>query len=144
MITTGAVTRPQMRVLMGSVYYPYSTKLALLASLPTDPDLFQPGPFIRCLELVDVGSSEYLGHCIREAGMGHQIPKPPRDHMIPINPPYGPQGLLGALVEQCPSPSPLAILLTVELGTWPVSLRDSAHPRMYSRKAFLVVTFNVW
>jgi len=131
MITTGAVTRPQMRVLMGSVYYPYSTKLALLASLPTDPDLFQPGPFIRCLELVDVGSSEYLGHCIREAGMGHQIPKPPRDHMIPINPPYGPQGLLGALVEQCPSPSPLAILLTVELGTWPVSLRDSAHPRMY-------------
>ena len=30
--------------------------------------------------------------------MGHQIPKPPRDHMIPINPPYGPQGL-GALVD---------------------------------------------
>ena len=44
MITTGAVTRPQMRVPMGSIYYPYSTKLALLASLPTDPDLFQPGP----------------------------------------------------------------------------------------------------
>ena len=75
------------------------TRILCVTKLQIRPPTQLQGPFIRCLEFVDVGSSEYLGHCIREAGMGHQILKPPVTILIPIKPPYRPQGLQ-ALVEQ--------------------------------------------